>query len=111
MQVRVIRGGGFTGLKEKLGPLDTATLEGDLGKRIEAKVEEVAFFDLPADTPGRPPKAEVVWARIKVVDSDRSHEVSFDNYSDPEKAAPLIELRSLIEESGEKYHQMPREAA
>jgi Emfourin len=108
MQATITRGGGFTGLEEQLGPLDTATLAGDLGGRIEAKVDEIAFFELPAETPGGQRAGETVWHRIAIVDGDRSHRVSFDNQSDPQKAAPLDELRTLIEASGLEYHEVPR---
>ena len=108
MQVRVIKGGGFTGLTEELGPLDTSTLDGDLEVRIEAKVEEIGFFDLPRKTPGDDPGVEAIWVRIRVEDGDRTHEVKYDNHSDPEKVVPLAELRKLIEKSGAGYHQAPR---
>src|SRR4051812_22321814 len=111
MRITLTRGGGFTGIKEQLGPLETEELEADLAGRIIAKVDEISFFDLPARIPGEPKTSEAIWHRIAIADGERKNEVTDDNQSDQSQVAPLDELRNLVEESGMAYRQVGRGVA
>jgi hypothetical protein len=111
MRITLTRGGGFTGIKEELGPLDTEELAADLAGRITAKIEEIRFFELPDRIPGEPKTAEAVWHRIAVADGERENEVTYDSRSDPSQVASLDELRDLVEKSGMDYRPAGRGVA
>jgi hypothetical protein len=48
MQVTVRRSGGFAGIDEEVGSVDTASLDAGAREELERLVEETDFFGLPA---------------------------------------------------------------
>ena len=91
MTISVTRTGGFAGLTDALGAVDTATLAAAAKQALELAVRRTNFFQLPARLPGGPVGADLFTYQVTVTDGPRSHSVSF---SGEEGAA--AELRALV---------------
>lgn len=96
MRVKITRSGGFAGIVETLGELDTAASDSPLARKVEESVAECRFFELPAEVESGEVGADLFRYEITVVDGDRQHTVSFggDGSSEP---ALLWKLVSLFE--------------
>jgi hypothetical protein len=76
MEVTVRRSGGFAGIDEELGSVDTASLDSGTREQLEQLVAEADFFALPAaveDEVG----ADQFRYDITVSEGGRSHSVAF----------------------------------
>jgi hypothetical protein len=112
MEITIVRSGGFAGVHEKLGPVDTSKLPGDTGPRIESKVREVGFFELPGHIPeGQRHSTEPFDYVVTIQDGERQHTVRYDDNSDHEAVLALAGLRRLLEESGASFKAVPFELA
>jgi hypothetical protein len=96
MQVLVRRTGGIAGVNEQLGPVDTAQA-GEEGQRIEQKVEEIGFFEMPERLPGGEDIRDAFEYSVTVDDGYRSHTVSFTETPDDTKRG-LQHLIALVED-------------
>lgn len=103
MHIKVSRSGGYAGLEEGLGTLDTNTLDGDRAAEIERLVQYAGFFELPATLPDDSVGADLFQYSITVTDHGRSHTVSYrDSGADlttggSEAAGSLPVLRRLVD--------------
>ena len=77
MTISVTRTGGFAGLTDELGTVDTATLDATAKQALELAVRRTNFFQLPARLPGEPVGADLFTYRVTVKDGSRAHSVSF----------------------------------
>jgi hypothetical protein len=112
MEITIVRSGGFAGVHEKLGPVDTSKLAGDMGPRIESKVREAGFFDLPDHIPeGQRHSSEPFGYAVTIQDGERQHTVRYDDNSDHAAVRALAGLRELLEESGAGFKAVPPEPA
>ena len=93
MHITVQRGGGFAGLTEQIGSLDTAALDPGTGQPIERLIHDLAFFDLPARVSGGAVGADMYVYEVIVNEDGRQHAVVFPDDNSPETAA----LRHLVD--------------
>lgn len=99
MQITVVRTGGFAGVHELLGPVDTDNTDSELGTRIRAAAEDLHFFRLPESLPaGR--IIDGFNYLITIVAAENNHSVRFDDGSPGSEASKLRELIDLLEEAG-----------
>ena len=77
MKISVERTGGFTGLTEKLGSLDTDRLPPAQKKAMEKRVRAVRFFQLPESLPVGHVGADLYNYRVTVADGSKQHTVTF----------------------------------
>jgi hypothetical protein len=76
LRISVRRSGGFAGIEEGLGAVDTEALEPAARERVEALVREADFFALPA-TVEEELGADQFRYEITVEDGGRRHTVTF----------------------------------
>jgi hypothetical protein len=90
MKLTVTRSGGFAGIPEQVGSVDTAALAPALATEGEGLVRASRFFELPAQVSGGP-GADLYRYEITIVDGARTHTVAF---LDDERGAagPLARL-------------------
>lgn len=96
MELTVVRTGGFAGVHERIGPVDADSLDGSLGLQIEAKVETIEFFDLPAELPERP-IFDGFRYRVTVTVGDRTHSVRYGDGTKDRRG--VNELVALMEKA------------
>lgn len=102
MKISATRSGGILGVSEELGPIDTGSLPGELGREIEAEVQRVGFFDLPAEPSAHEPWPDAFHYGITVEDGDRSHSVSFEDGG----WQGLLHLSCLLDETGAEWRSL-----
>lgn len=102
MRIRVVQSGGIAGLRSE-HELDTERLPGEAQQRVAALVQGVAFFGtgagsaagasapLPSPVASRMPDA--LQYRVRIVDGERMHEITFD---DACSQTPLLELVEFV---------------
>ena len=86
MQIKVRRTGGFAGIEEELGSVDTASLEGGAREQLETLVREVDFFSLPAAIEGEV-GADQFRYEVTVEDGGRGQTVVFTGEGGPQAEA------------------------
>jgi hypothetical protein len=101
MQITAHRTGGIAGRTERLGPVDSE----EHGGKIEAKLEEIHFFDLQEQIPGGE-GADIRSISILVSDPPRHHEVSFSETSELAREWGLFDLIELLESCGAKWEEV-----
>ena len=98
MVIEVTRSGGFAGLLEKLGSVDTRKLAPEAARHLEGLVSHAGFFNLPAETPAGP-AADLYRYEVTIRDAGRSHTVAFSDDSSL-AAGPLAQLtRAALQSS------------
>jgi len=102
MLITVKRTGGFAGVREELGPVDTDTVQDEIREAIEAELGEVGFWDLPSEAPPHEPIRDGFDYEISIVDDDRNHSVSFDDRD----GRGLLRLFCLIATSGAEWRDL-----
>jgi hypothetical protein len=92
MEISVRRTGGFAGVDDRLGPVETNEIYGGIGDQLERVVRDVDFFELPWAFPSGPGE-DLFEFTATVTDAGRSHSTSWDDLSDrPPELDRLIEL-------------------
>lgn len=107
MEVTVDRSGGFAGVHERLGPVDTSQLGAGLGAQIEAKVTEIGFFDIPEHLPGGENAFDTFKYKVTVADGERSHSVSYDELSNEAERCGIKDLVQLLDQAGVGWQDAP----
>ena len=95
MNISVRRTGGFAGLTEELGTVDTEHLDSTLAQQIEEKIRSLNFFALPATVAGDSVGADMYRYEITVREGDHTHTVAFQDDGSPQ-TAPLRQLVDTI---------------
>ena len=98
MKISVTRTGGFAGVTDEVGAVDTAQLDAPARQKLEQAVRRVNFFELPARLPGEPVGADLFAYCVTVRDGPREHSVTFTG--EEGAAATLREL--LLAVTGSK---------
>jgi hypothetical protein len=93
----VRRSGGFAGIEEQLGSVDTAALEPGARERLDRLIREADFFALPATVEGDV-GADQFRYEVTVDDGGRRHTVMFVGESG--SAAVLKELVDAVAAAG-----------
>jgi hypothetical protein len=109
MIITVERSGGLAGRPERLGPVDTKRVEPNVGARLEAKVEEAGFFDLPERLPGGEGSRDTFNYTVSVSDDYRRHTVAYNELSDEAERAGLKDLVEMVEQTGVGWDPTPFE--
>jgi hypothetical protein len=100
MEITITRTGGLQGVRQILGPVSTDDLaESD---SITQLIDEMKFFDLPAQIPSGG-GADIFFYRTVVVDTNRSHEVLSDDLSEEPYHGQLGRLIDLLNKAGIDY--------
>jgi hypothetical protein len=95
MRISVRRSGGFAGIEEEVGSIDTASLAPDTRDEVEALVRQADFFALPAAVEGEV-GADQFRYEVTVEDGGRAHTVTFVGDEGPQVAA----LRRIVGAAG-----------
>ena len=98
MKISVTRSGGFAGVTDEIGSVDTVQLDDAARQKLEQGVRRMKFFELPARLPGEPVGADLFAYRVTVRDGPREHSVTFTG--EEGAAATLREL--LVAVAGSK---------
>jgi hypothetical protein len=93
VRISVRRSGGFAGIEEHVGSVDTAALDAEARGRLESLVHEADFFTVPAVVEGEV-GADQFRYEIEVDDGGRSRTVAFTGESGP--AAALKRLADAV---------------
>jgi len=108
MQVTVWKTGGFAGVREKLGPVDTDRVSGAVGSAIVRRVEEMRFFDLPGDAePGG--AYDDFHFSVHILDGERDKQVGFDDHSKGQLATELRQFVQMLEDGGFEFEDQKGE--
>jgi hypothetical protein len=76
VRISVRRSGGFAGIDEEVGSVDTATLPSAIRDEVESLVQEAGFFALPRAVEGEVGADQFRYA-VTVEDGGRTHTVTF----------------------------------
>jgi len=101
VQITLERGGGVAGgaNHSRLGPVDTATADDELRRRIDEVIADIDFFGLDDDFPRQRKMTDATWHSVRVEDGARDRTVRWDlNQTIPDG---LRELRDLVRSLGE----------
>jgi hypothetical protein len=93
MKISVSRSGGFAGLTEDLGTVDTAALPGSTGRELEALVNQAGVFSGNVKQLDTAVGADMYRYAVTVEDEGRQATVTFTDDGSPGTVA----LRSLVE--------------
>jgi hypothetical protein len=96
VRISVRRTGGFAGIEEDLGAVDTAALAPDETERLERLVHDAGFFDLPAAVEGEV-GADQFRYEVTVEEGGRTRTVTLVG----EGGGPAAALRELVDAVGE----------
>ncbi|HKP53753.1 MAG TPA: protealysin inhibitor emfourin [Chloroflexia bacterium] len=96
MIIKVQRSGGFAGITENLGTVDTDELNKKSARKVESTVQRLDFFNLPATISGGI-GADMMHYEVTVTNPGEEYTVTFDDDGSPE-AAPLRQLVDLVAE-------------
>jgi hypothetical protein len=92
MRITVTRTGGFAGLHQQLGPVETSSLDSEVADQVSRIVTESDFFNLPQSLQGSPVYDGFRYT-VRIDDGDREHTVEMEGLSeDP----PMVRLHELI---------------
>jgi hypothetical protein len=95
MQITVKRSGGFAGLTDEFGPVDTKKIDPGTAQKIEGLVSGEQFFTLPAEIAAKSVGADLYHYEIDVIDGKQHHTVSFRDDGGP-ATAKLVQLATLV---------------
>lgn len=98
MQITVIKTGGFAGIHEQLGPVDTSSLDPEVAGQVVRILTELDFFGLPKSLPGEPVPDGFHYA-VRVVEDARDHTVETEGTSEDPAAPKLLEVIRLLDEA------------
>jgi Emfourin len=87
----VRRSGGFAGIEEEIGSVDTEALPAGTRDEVESLVRDAGFFSLPSTVEGDV-GADQFRYEVTVEDGGRAHTVAFVGDEGPEVAA----LRRIV---------------
>ncbi len=108
MKITVLRTGGFAGVYEELGPVDTDELDAEVGKSVEAKADEVGFFDLPEKLPVDREIRDGYNYRMTIESGAETHTVSYADGTESRYLEPLGDLVGVLRDSGSDYEPKER---
>jgi hypothetical protein len=106
MEITITRTGGFTGIPEKLGPINTDSLAKDTARQVSDIIAKMDFFNLPADI-AKAGGADVFDYDTTVTDGGRTHTVHSNDNSAATYKSQLDELIKLLESSGATFKPAP----
>jgi hypothetical protein len=106
MEITVTRTGGFAGVHQQLGPVDTSSLDSEVAEQIDRIITELDFFNLQ-DSPAAGVVYDGFFYAVQVVADDRDHTVRTEDGSDDPAAGGLRRLIGLLEDAGCPFEDSP----
>ena len=95
MKITITRSGGFAGISEPVGTVDTSALDATSGREIEQQVIETDFFSMPENSPATEAGADLFRYEVTVSDQGQQHTVRLTDY-DGDMINPLRRLVDLV---------------
>lgn len=111
MQITVTRIGGFAGVHQQLGPVETATLDPEVADRIHQIVAELDFFTLPERLPSDGEIRDGYFYAVHVVADGRDRTVRTEDGSRDPAALELHRLIRLLDEAGGQFENRPMDSS
>lgn len=99
MIISVKRSGGFAGLSEDLGTINSTQLNTALVQQVEQWVQDMDFFTLPATVSGSEIGADLFCYEITIHEGNQQHTVAFYDDGSAE-TAPLRQLVEFVTQMG-----------
>lgn len=99
MQVTVVKTGGFAGVHQQFGPVETSSLDTEVAKEIDRIVTEVDFFNLPERLPPTTNISDGFFYAVQVVADGRDHTVETEDGSEDSASIQLRRLARLLEDA------------
>jgi hypothetical protein len=93
MKIIATRSGGFAGVTESLGTVDTSKLDAAQARDIAQLVEDLNFFRMPEEVRGTEIGADLFQYEVTVLENGRSHTVRFTDQEEP----TINSLRRLMD--------------
>jgi hypothetical protein len=106
MEITVTRTGGFVGVHQQLGPVDTSSLDPEVADQIDRIITELDFFNLQ-DKPAAGVVYDGFFYTVRVVADDRDHTARTEDGSDDPEAGGLRRLIGLLEDAGCRFEDSP----
>jgi hypothetical protein len=97
MQITVIQTGGFAGVHQQVGPVDSSSLDPEVAEQVDRIIAESDFFNLPERLPTTGQVYDDFNYAVHVVDGDHAHTVELEGQSDHPAAPAILELISLLD--------------
>jgi hypothetical protein len=107
MRITVTRTGGFGGVSEQLGPVETSSLDAEVADQVDRILTESDFFNLPERLPSNGQAEDDFVYAVEVVDDDRAHTVELEELSGDPAATPLLEMIRLLDGPAGGFHHVP----
>lgn len=107
MQVTVTRTGGFAGVHQQLGPVDTSRLDREIADQVERTLTELDFFNLPERLPTSDTVYDGFFYAVEVAADGRDHTVRTEDGAADPAAIELRRLIGLLEEAGSRFENHP----
>lgn len=98
MRITVTRTGGFAGLHQQLGPVETSSLDSEAADQVSRIVTESDFFHLPESLQGSPVYDGFRYV-VRVADGDREHAVAIEGMSEDPAVGRLHELIGVLDQA------------
>jgi hypothetical protein len=110
MQITVTRTGGFAGVHQQLGPVETSSLDPEVADQIDRILSELDFFNLPESLPAAHNISDGFFYAVQVVADDRDHTVRTEDGSDDPAAIELRQLISLLDGAAGRFEDRPMDS-
>lgn len=98
MRITVTRTGGFAGLHQQLGPVETSSLDSEVADQVGRIVTESDFFSLPESLQGSPVHDGFRYT-VRINDGDREHTVVTEGMSDDPAVGRLHALIEVLDQA------------
>ncbi|MGV9711367.1 protealysin inhibitor emfourin [Gordonia sp. NPDC003424] len=108
MIITVHKIGGFAGISEELGPLDTSDLDRDAATKICHAVHHADFFSLPTDLAGKTIDDDFSFT-ARIVDGSRFNTVTWDSATAEPHLSALAAIVGACEAAGARFIDWKRE--
>jgi hypothetical protein len=95
MDISIKQSGGFAGITEDLGTINTDQLDSTQAERIGRLIQSVDFFNLPTNISGTGVGADLLRYEISISEGTHKHTVVFEDNGRSE-TAPLRQLVDLV---------------
>jgi hypothetical protein len=99
MQITVTKTGGFAGVNQQLGPVDTSSLDSRVADDVSRIIREVDFFNLPRSLPKSGQMSDAFYYAVSATDGSRNHTVQMGDDSSGSAADKLRELIRVLEQA------------
>lgn len=107
MQITVTKTGGFAGVHQQLGPVETSSLDAEVAEQVSRMIAESDFFNLAERLPTTGQVFDDFDYAVQVVDDHRHHTVKFEGQSTDPAATALLELITLLESAAGGFRDVP----